>query len=330
MTRLTRAALLAAITLATVACARSHRASTSHPQGSVVSAKTASSSALIRGGRLLCTATVSRSVSVGSPLGLTFAVRNVSHRPVKVSLAFEAVWLVVKAADGTTYDTRVPLRNEILPAIVPTAIPPGTTKTTASLGQFLRVHWRGPLRITPGCGQTALPALRVAVTASGPPPDDRTAVAEVVAGSGHLLDRCRPEQPGVPVEGQIYSPDWSAPPMPATCSISLQREGQFLVAQVVVSNPPGLGVRVSQPYERLSVHHKSPFEASTWQFVVTKDGVVPVAAAEADATRGADRMAIDWSLSGSHWKEEGSSRCGGSGSGDGLYPMVEFISVCPA
>ena len=82
------------------------------------------------------------------------------------------LWFIVRSADGTTYDTRVPLRSEIGPMIEPTTIPPGTTKTVPA--RDLRVRWRGPPLVTPGCDQATLPVLRVGVTSPGPPPDDRT------------------------------------------------------------------------------------------------------------------------------------------------------------
>ena len=340
MGRLTGVALLVVIALATAACGGSHRTTTgtshesSQSRGSVVSATTASSSALILDGRVRCTATVSRSVEAGSPLGLTFAVRNISRHPVKVVLWRSGLWLVVKAADGTTYDTRVPLRDAEGPMPIPTAIPPGTTKTVRELGKYLPVRWRGPLRITPGCETTALPALRVNVKSPGRPADEHSAVADVVAASGHLLDRCRPERAGVAVQGQIYPPSGKTPPMPATCSVSIQRDGQFLVAQALVVSPRGLvHVHVQTPYEQLSPHPGAPFEAIAWEFVVTKRGATPVAAAEEDATKPANRMAPDWSWTSSGVQKlgSGSSRCGGSGvSWGGSGPTVEFISVCPA
>lgn len=333
MKALTGAALLVATTLAVSACGGGYQASASHDpgraRGSVVSADTVGSTGLILDGRVRCTAAVSRSVEAGSSLGLTFTVRNVSDRTVEVPSEY---WFVVRAADGTTYDTRVPLRNEIGPAILPTPIPPGATKTVPA-GRYLAVRWRGPLRITPGCVQTALPALRVGVESPGPPPDDATALADVVAAAGHLLDRCRPEEAGVAVQGQIYPPTGDAPPMSATCSISLQPEGQFLVAQAVIVSPPDVRhVQISQPYEELSVNHPPTFEAVAWEFVVTREGATSVAAAEADATRAADHMAPDWSWTGSEWQGPGGSRCGGSGGSWGGWggPTVEFVSVCPA
>ena len=187
-----------------------------------VSGTRVSSSRLILDGRVRCTATVAGSVQAGSPLGLTFTVRNVSRRPAKVLLGRGGEWLVVHAADGTTYDTRVPLRDEIGPLVLPTTLPPGTTKTVSYIGKYLFVRCSGPLRVTPGCGTTALPALTVAVDTPGPPPDERTAVAAVVAASGHLLDHCRPEEAGVAVQGQIYPPRGNTPPMAATCSVTLR------------------------------------------------------------------------------------------------------------
>src|SRR3954470_15782657 len=263
MKGLSGASVLLAITLAASACgggqmgvsstrSTSHTNDTAVPQVSVASG-TVSSSRLILGGRVRCTATVSRSVQAGDPLGLTFSLRNVSNDPVKVPLYNGGLWLVVRAADGTTYDTRVPLRDEIGPITLPTTILPGTTKTVPEVGKYLRVRWRGPLQVTPGCGQTALPVLSVGVNAPGPPPDEPTALAAVVAASGHLLDHCRPERAGVAVEGQIFPPSGDTPPMSATCSVSIQDEGQFLVAQTLIASPPDLGLgdlHLDQPYEQ--------------------------------------------------------------------------------
>jgi hypothetical protein len=345
MKGLTGAAALVAITLAVSACGGGHRAAdlptTAHTGNTAVSqvsgaSGTVSSSRLILGGRARCTATVSRSVQAGDPLGLTFAVRNVSSHPVQVPLYDGGLWLVVRAADGTAYDTRVPLRGEIGPLVAQATIPPGTTRMVPEVGKYLRVRWRGPLQVTPGCGQTALPVLRVGVDAPGPPPDETTALAAVVAASGHLLDHCRPERAGVAVQGQIYPPSGDTPPMSATCSVSLRNEGRFVVAQTLIASPPDLGLgdlHVDQPYEQLSFHHASPYEAVAWEFVVTRQGATPVAAAEADATKPANHMAPDWSFttSGVQQLGSGSSRCGGSGgSWGGTTPTVEFISVCPA
>ena len=312
------------------------RSSVSGPPGMRVSATKVSSSRLILGGRVRCSATVSRSVQVGSPLGLTFAVHNLSSRTVRVPLTGGALWLVVRAADGTTYDTREPLRNEIGPLVAAPAIAPGATKRVPWIGKYLRVRWRGPLQITPGCGQSALPVLPVEVNAPGPPPDETTALDNVVAASGHLLDHCRPERAGVDVQGQIDPPSGDTPPMSATCSVSIKNEGQFLVAQTLIASPPDLGpsdLHIDQTYEQLTVDHPSPFEAVAWEFVVTRDGATPVAAAEADSTKPANRMAHDWSWTSSGVQQlgSGSSRCGGSGgSWGGTNPTVEFISACPS
>src|SRR5215467_2414267 len=344
MKGLTGAAVLVTMTLAASACGGGQAVmsgtpstadvnNTAVPQVSVASG-TVSSSRLILSGRVRCTATVSRSVQAGDPVGLTFSLRNVSNDPVTVPLYRGGLWLVVRAADGTTYDTRVPLRQEIGPMPIPTTILPGTTKTVPEVGKYLRVRWRGPLQVTPGCVQTALPVLSVGVNAPGPPPDDTTALAAVVAASGHLLDHCRPERAGVAVQGQIFPPSGDTfppggdtPPMSTTCSVSIRNEGQFLVAQTLIASPPDLALgdlHVNQ-YEQLSLRHPSPYEAVAWAFVVTKDGATPVAAAEADATKAADHMASDWTWTSSGVQRlgSGSSRCGGSGGGwGGTNPTV--------
>jgi hypothetical protein len=246
MKRVRCAIVLGATALAASACGGSHRAASTvvtlgGPLKERVSAKTVSSSRLILGGQVRCTATVARSVQAGESLGLRFAVRNISAHPVKVPLGRGSLWLVVRAADGATYDTRVPLRSEKGPMVIPATIPPGATKTVAFVGKYLRVRWRGPLQVTPGCEQTPLAVLPVRVTPPGPPPDAGTAVADVVAASGHLLDHCRPERAGVAVQGQINPPSGNTPPMQATCSVTVQDQGDFLVAQAVIVSPPDLG-----------------------------------------------------------------------------------------
>lgn len=302
------------------------------PSQAQISATTVSSSRTILDGRVRCTAT--ESVQAGRPLALTFAVRNISNRTVAVPLTGGGLWLIVRAADGTTYDTRVPLRNEIGPLIAAASIAPGTTKKVAWVGKYLRVRWRGPLRVTPGCGTTALPALTVAVKAPRHPPDERTAVADVVAASGHLLDRCRPERAGVAVQGLIYPPSGGTPPMHARCSVSIKNGGNFLRAQVLIVSPPSRRhVHVRQPYVQLTTASTnpthSPYEASVWEFVVTKDRTVPVAAAEAEATKPGKGRETFWSLMGSHWQKSGDGVCGGTGGSGGQTPMFDFISVCP-
>jgi hypothetical protein len=163
-----------------------------------------------------------------------------------------STWLVVRAADGTTYDTRVPL--EVLPGIPPPIAWKIRPRATVRLGRVtIPVRWNGPLRVSPGCEGQRLGALHVAVEAAWPPPDESTAINDVVAASAHLLDQCRPQISGVAVEGQIDPPSGNAPPMSAQCSISTTAEGTFWLAQVLVLIPSGLpDVTVLQPYEAVA------------------------------------------------------------------------------
>src|SRR5204863_334469 len=149
-----------------------------------------SSSRLILGGTVRCTATLTTPVQAGHELGIAFAFHNVSTHAVSVPIAYGGMWVRVKSPDGTTYDNRIPLENETGPGVPPVSIAPGATKTEPL--RDLRVRWEGPLRITPGCGLTALRPVRVAVTSPGLPPSESAAVSDVVAASGHLLDHCRP------------------------------------------------------------------------------------------------------------------------------------------
>lgn len=333
MKRLACIVVLMTIPVAGSACASSHRRSnpTSHPQGSAVAAKTTSSSRLISGGRVRCTATVTTPVQAGDVLRVMFSVENVSQQPVKVQLGYDNLWFVVKGADGTTYDTRQRNAGSVGgPFISPTTIRAGGTETRPL--SYIRVSWSGPLRITPGCEQTLLPPLRVGVTAAGRPVSPGIAVAEVVAASGHLLDNCRPQAAGVPVTGRIDPPSGDAPPIRARCSIALEPRRGFSIAQVLVVTPPNLrGVRIKEPYERLAwLKQGQDAEAIAWEFVVTRDGPISVDSFNVDATKPANPMAPDWNWTGSERQGPGGSRCGswGGGGGGSAGPMVEFISIC--
>ena len=125
--------------------------------------------------------------------------------------------------------------------------------------------------------------------------------------------------------------------MGAQCSLSISSEGIFWVAQVLVLIPPGLaGVQIFQPYETLrptghfaGLSTSPPYEAIAWQFVVTRDKAIPVAAATLSATDSSSRMAPSWIWNDSGWRQEGQSSCGGTEFAfGGRGPEIEFISAC--
>lgn len=297
---------------------------------------TVSSSRLVLGGKVRITAVAETPAEVGRPLVVTFRIRNVSRQPRRIQLDYAtSLWLVIRGADGTKYDTRkaVALSGSFGgPMRLPTSLRPG--QTVARRGSYLRVRWSGPLRITPGWNRTALPSLHIAVTTpQGPVPSGRASVADVVDASGHLLDHCRPQRPGIAVTGRIDAPKQSAPPLQVRCSVSLRRERGFLVAQLLAVTTPGpRGARLHPTYEEFEFPR--PGGNATvigWQFVVTRDGATSVGSSSMESTRPANRMAPDWQWTTSGWKgRPGGSRCGGTGGGGGGYegPFVEFVSVC--
>lgn len=298
--------------------------------------QTQKSSLLLQGGRVRCNASVAPQVQVGHAVRVKFTLHNLSKHSVTVSSGTFSTELLLKAADGTTYDTSKPY--QALPGIPP----PVPRKLRAGATWHLRtasvpVRWRGPLLLTPECLGKALPVLRVVVTAPMLRPDENTAVGEVVAAAGHLLDHCRPHIPGVAVDGQIDAPSGNAPPMDAQCSISLSWDGNFLVAQALVLTPPGLpGVQVYQPYETLwpitqllPLASTPPYEAIAWQFVVTRAGAIPVAASSLAATNSSGHSAPSFYWDGTGWKLRGESSCGGTGfAWGGTGPDIEFVSAC--
>jgi hypothetical protein len=287
----------------------------------------------ILGGAIRCTATLRSPVEIGQDLGVSVTFRNVSDHMINVYPAYGGVWVLVKSADGTTYDTRVPLENSNGPPPSPIPVRPGATVTRHLLGG-VRIRWAGPLTVTPGCDVSAAPTVRVAVTSPGLPASETKAVNDVVAATGHLLDKCRPVTPGVSVVGWIDPPSDAPPllaPLQARCSISLRKEPGFYDAQVLVLTPPDLqGVHVQQPYETLSgtnVRHDNT-QALAWEFVVTQDGATSVSSADYETSRPGGRRIPEWFWLSSGAKKAGDIQCGGSGGGSGNGPLVSFMSAC--
>jgi len=320
MKRLLAAMALLALTLTAAASGGHARAA---------GTATVSSTRLVEHGHIRITATVATPVRVGHALQVTYRVTNVSKVTRKIKLAF-TLWYVVHAQDGTTYDTRVLLRGAYLPYVPPTTLRPGQTVTRS--GNVVRVRWPGPLRITPGWQNVALPAVRVGVRTAGAP-TPRNAISDVVATTGHLLDHCAPAKSGIAVTGRIDAPDHSAPALDARCSIRLHRERGFFQAQVLVVSPSSLhGVHLTAPYEQLS--GLKPGQNATavgWLFVVTRSGTISVDSTSVEATKNHRGGAPGWQWTTSGFEpQRGGTKCGGTGGGGGgvIGPYIEFVSKC--
>jgi hypothetical protein len=296
---------LVAITLALSAWLGSPRARAAHWP------PVETSSRLLARGRVRCTATVPSVVQVGRALEARIALHNVSKRPVTISVSVFDAGLVLRAADGTTYDSGQELQGLTIPPPIPRKLRAGGWLRLGPVR--IPVRWPGPLQLTPECLGKRLRTFRVGVATPWPPPDESAAIEEVVVGSAHLLDQCRPQTAGVAVNGTIQPSSGTGPPMPAQCSISITRQGRFLVAQELVVTPLGLsGVQIYQPYETLwpigtlvGLAASPPYEAVAWEFVVTQEKAIPVAAATLSASCGSTSFAAG-----------------------GTRPEIESISVC--
>jgi len=328
--------LLVATTLALSAWVGSSRASAAHLLKEARPARISSSSRLLLGGRVRCTASINGVVQAGQDASIKLVLRNVSRHTVRYQSWVTNAQAVVKAADGTTYDSSAYLGQLFsIPPPTPGKLSPGAKPLRWQVN--IPVRWYGPLQITPECLGKALPVLHVRVTAPGTPSSQSAAVDEVVAASGHLLDQCRPQTPGFPVSGQIDPPSGTALPMNAQCSVSLSSEGRFWVAQVLVLVPPSLtGVQIFQPYELFWGGHyptgltaDPPYEAIAWEFVVTRDKAVPVAASTVTATNSSKQSAPSFEWHPTGFRQDGSGPCGFTGfSFGGVGPWLEFIGGC--
>jgi hypothetical protein len=286
-------------------------------------------SRLVDGGHFRITVTVGTPAQVGHLLRIRYRIRNVSKVTRSIQLAYTSLWYAVRNADGVQFDTRS-IWYGFGPRMPPTKLRPGGEITRTSFQE--RARWSGPLRITPGWANEPLPSVRIEVKTPGAPASSRSAVAQVVAATGRLLDHCRPRVAGVAVIGRIDAPQNSAPPMATRCVVSIRRKTGFDVAQVVITTPRKARAHVGWQYEtiRFPSGHGNR-EAIAWQFVVTKNGATSVAAASVEATRQAKKMAPDWEwTSAGHGSRPGGSRCGGTGgsSGGSTGPSVQFVSIC--
>ena len=291
---------------------------------------TVTTSRLVDGGHFRITVTVGTPAQVGHLLRITYRIRNVSKVARSIQLGYTSLWYVVRNADGVQFDTRSLWRGILGPIIPPTKLKPGAETTRTSFQE--RVRWSGPLKITPGWANEPLRAVRIGVKTPGAPASRRSAVAQVVAATGHLLDHCSPRAAGVAVIGRIDAPQNSAPPMATRCAVSIRRKTGFDVAQVLITTPRKALAHVGWQYEtiRFPSGHGNR-EAIAWQFVVTKNGATSVAAASVEATRQAKKMAPEWEwTSAGHGSRPGGSRCGGTGgsSGGSAGPSIQFVSIC--
>lgn len=102
--------------------------------------------------------------------------------------------------------------------------------------------------------------------------------------------------------------------------------------------PAGLaGVQIFQPYELLwpndrplsTVTASPPYEAIAWEFVVTRDRAIPVAASTLTASSATGKSAPSFAWSKTGWKPQGADSCGSTGFAyGGTGPELVFISAC--
>jgi hypothetical protein len=290
------------------------------------------SSALLLDGRVRCSVSIATPALVGQPLRVRVRLHNLSDQPVQITLGWHSTWLRIKGSGGRIFDTRdAGGYSHGGPRPFPTTIAAGATVPVRSALGF-RVRWSGPLRITPDCAGTDLPALRVPVARTAAPVSGQAAVAAVIAASGHLLDGCRPSLPGDAVDGVLEEPRGAAPAMPVRCSVRVTRKRGFDVAQELVVTPARLKVHLRRPYGQLTFPRASGnWEAIAWQFVVTRAGAVPVASSELNGQLTVKhRRAPEWSWTRSGPSNEGTQACiGGLESiSGGNGPDVLWVSAC--
>jgi hypothetical protein len=293
---------------------------------------TVSVSGALRQGTLLCTVTAPAVVDPGDPLGLEFAIENVTDRTREFSTQ-GAVSYVLTAADGAVYDSETARQalGIIGPIIPRTEIAPGAT--WRSVADPLIVRWGGPLTLTPTCLDTVFPALTIDIAVPGSTPTVAEAIERAADTNGALLGMCMPLESGQPTLGTIQPPTpFKVPDMSASCSARVILHDGFAVVRMTIVTPPREeGVAgVADPYYRISIPNDGrPIEVIVWDIVVTQDRATVAGGQVQSRTALGDGMAPDWSLNGSGWEEPEATNCGVETSAGGPG-YIEFINACPS
>lgn len=297
-------------------------------------------SAIDKTGHLRCTASFpSTTLTPGSPTGVIFSVKNISHQPVDSAMYLGT--LKFQDQNGTV------LGNTFVPYIeyfpFPQPIKAGHVRRMYVFDTLPR--WPGTLTVTPTCRFAgrhglSLPPSHMDVNVPGPTPRPSDAVDAAVAATGGLFDSCNPEGRGHDVLGRFDPPvaGTSDTPMQTRCWAEVTSSPGFDVVTLSYVTPQDVPpVELPEDFNfwgggvRLPKHESA--EAGRWNFVVTANGTHSYGFAMQSHTLVGPGRATAYELFGDAWEGGGWGSCGfygyalGWGIDGGFY--LDWVNDCP-
>jgi hypothetical protein len=284
--------------------------------------------------RLRCSASFpSRSIRVGSLIGATVRMKNISHHDVQTDAG--SAYLVVRSSDGRfLWNTG---------SIGFFSQPPAIQRTLAprrSLRLYLwdaKVRWPGPLQVRVICGglDVHMPFVSLDVISPGAPVSVAAAIDAAVGVQGSPFQQCHPGPNGEPVIGTIATPDGrDVPPLTVRCWASVKVEPGFDAVKLHLVSPDDAPSYVLNDRFRIRPQpdRDAPnFLAASWSFVVTSDYVRSYLALEELKAYGSGPGVYGYFLRHGRWSSSDWSICGSEGfviAFLGTAFPLEFITGC--
>jgi hypothetical protein len=285
-------------------------------------------------GRLRCSASFpSRSIKVGSLIGATVELRNISHHAVRTEAG--SAYLVIRSSDGRFLWNTGSIGLFSQPPPIQRTLAPG--RSVRLYVWDAKVRWPGPVQVRVICGglEVHMPTVSLEVTSPGPPASVTAAIDAAVGVPGSPFQQCHPGPNGEPALGTVATPDGrDVPPLTVRCWASVKAETDFDVVRLHIVSPDDAPSYVLNDRFRIRpqpVRDAPNFLAASWDFVVTSDYVRSYLTLEESKAYGTGPGVYGYFLRHGRWSSSDWSTCGSEGfviAFLGTAFPLEFITGC--
>ena len=204
---------------------------------SSASTGTLSTSTVLPGGELRCTATFAGdTVTPGEPIGVRFEETNISSQPATVPIGDNgaAGWLLISSAGQQVSDTSLDHSGVGGPPPTQKSVAPGDSVSIEAMDT--PVLWPGPLDVTPVCEGQQMPPVRLDTASTQAPGSPTEAVDKAVADTGGFFTNCRPKADGSWSQGSV--PVGGGSTLDTRCGAWVQENPGFDVVVLAAVAPP--------------------------------------------------------------------------------------------
>jgi hypothetical protein len=239
------------------------------------------SSALLPGGRLRCTATFpSDTIAPGEETDVRFVETNVSDGAITIDEGVNGDngWLLVSSDGSQGVDSSLAHEGIEGPPPFQRNLEPG--ESARVYPWQVDIIWPGPLEVTPVCLGEPLPPLTLQVASTTPPVDTDTALSSALAWTGSAFSDCAPSAEGGWTVGTMQPPAGGGS-FDVRCGAWVdERPGFDVVVLALVSPPDAPEIDLSLLPSRIEavpyfdLPPSSGTSISWWVLVVTSDDAV--------------------------------------------------------